>query len=69
MEETLRIHVDAHRGVQRHGSVGKRSLPRIILYRVCHGKDFFWPPPSTHTDCSDSNKTKQRIEFENKLFR
>lgn len=28
--------------------------------------DFFYilPPP----DCSDSNKMKQRIEFENKLF-
>lgn len=65
MDEILHMRVDACTSAHRHGTVGKCSLPRIIVYRVCRGRFFYILPPP---DCSDSNKMKQRIEFENKLF-
>lgn len=54
MEEILHMCVDACTSAHRHGTVGKRSLPRIIVYRVCHGRFFLCvrptpTPPHTQT--------------------
>lgn len=59
-----------------HGSVRRKgSRSEITFYRVCMAKIYYYFllfPPCTqyiHTDYSDSNKMKQRIEFEDKLLR
>lgn len=75
MEEILHVHMDAHSSVHGMAVLGSSVFPELFSTGFAMAKIFFififffFIPPSTHTDCSDSNKMKQRIEFVNELFR